>query len=63
MLIATLNQRTMKGLCSAALVPLPQALSDPAARAAAISQLCHLPWGHPHAVELRRLFRQQEGER
>jgi hypothetical protein len=34
-----------------------QSLLEPTARAAAIAQLWHLPWGHPHAVELRRKFR------
>jgi hypothetical protein len=37
--------------------PVPASLADPGARAAAVRQLSHLPWGHPHAVELRRLFR------
>lgn len=44
------------------LPPPPASIADPAARAAAIGQLSHLPWGHPNAVELRRLFR-QEAER
>lgn len=35
----------------------PQTLLEPSARAAAIQQLSHLPWGHPNALELRRLFR------
>lgn len=34
-----------------------QTLLEPSARAAAIRQLWHLPWGHPHALELRRKFR------
>lgn len=37
--------------------PVPASLADPGGRAAAVRQLSHLPWGHPHAVELRRLFR------
>jgi hypothetical protein len=36
---------------------LAQSLLEPSARAAAIAQLWHLPWGHPHALELRRKFR------
>lgn len=39
------------------LPPPPATLEEPAARAAAIAQLSHLPWGHPNALELRRLFR------
>jgi len=63
MLIQTFNQRTMKGLSCAAPLPPPEPLRDPAAQQAALRQLCLLPWGHPHAIELRRLFREQEGQR
>jgi hypothetical protein len=54
MLIPAFNQRTMQ---APSLAPLPATITDPTARSAAIAQLSHLPWGHPHAVELRRLFR------
>lgn len=54
MLTPALNQRTMQAPLHA---PPPRSISDPAARTAAIHQLSHLPWGHPNAVELRRLFR------
>jgi hypothetical protein len=40
----------------------PLTLLEPSARAAAIAQLWHLPWDHPKAVELRRLFRQEVGQ-
>lgn len=55
MLISVLNQRTT--MQASVHAPPPASICDPLARSAAISQLSHLPWGHPNAVELRRLFR------
>lgn len=61
MLSPFFNQRRMKGFTAAhpqhPAAPLPRDLSDPAAHAAAVRQLCALPWAHPYAIELRRRFR------
>jgi len=61
MLISVPNQRTT--MQTSVHAPPPRGISDPSARSAAISQLSHLPWGHPNAVELRRLFRAAEEDR
>lgn len=59
MRVSTSDMKT-RYRCSSAAPPLQQSLADPVARAAAIAQLCSLPWEHPNAVQLRRLFREAE---
>jgi hypothetical protein len=59
MLIPVFNQRTMTPTAPPPPRPEPRPAPRPKVMpdAAAMLQRSVLPWGHPNAVELRRLFR------